>query len=134
MKRKNKAHAAHNSAYNNIVNINSHKSQRKQVVPKNLNQKFYLQKLDSKDKHIVFAIGPAGTGKSYCAAAIAADALEAGRVERVILTRPAVEAGEQLGFLPGDVNEKFAVYIEAFRDTLNERLGSGAVDYYLRHG
>ena len=60
--------------------------------------------------------------------------MEAGRVERVILTRPAVEAGEQLGFLPGDVNEKFAVYIEAFRDTLNERLGSGAVDYYLRHG
>ena len=67
MKRKNKAHAAHNSAYNNIVNINSHKSQRKQVVPKNLNQKFYLQKLDSKDKHIVFAIGPAGTGKTMIA-------------------------------------------------------------------
>ena len=95
-------------------------------------QKNYINAI--KNNCLTFGIGPAGTGKSYCAAAIAADALEAGRVERVILTRPAVEAGEQLGFLPGDVNEKFAVYIEAFRDTLNERLGSGAVDYYLRHG
>ena len=99
---------------------------------KTSSQKNYINAI--KNNCLTFGIGPAGTGKSYCAAAIAADALEAGRVERVILTRPAVEAGEQLGFLPGDVNEKFAVYIEAFRDTLNERLGSGAVDYYLRHG
>jgi len=87
-----------------------------------------------KSNCLTFGIGPAGTGKSYCAAAIAADALQSGRIERIILTRPAVEAGENLGFLPGDVDEKFAVYIEAFRDCLNERLGSGAVDYFLRHG
>jgi len=60
--------------------------------------------------------------------------LESGRIERIILTRPAVEAGETLGFLPGDVNEKFGVYIDAFRDILNERLGGGTVDYCLRHG
>lgn len=83
---------------------------------------------------LTFGIGPAGTGKSYCAAALAAEALESGQIERIILTRPAVEAGEQLGFLPGAVDEKFAVYIEAFRDILNERLGPGTVDYCIRHG
>ncbi|HNI37371.1 MAG TPA: PhoH family protein, partial [Pseudomonadales bacterium] len=82
---------------------------------------------------LTFGIGPAGTGKSYCAASLAAEALESGQIERIILTRPAVEAGEQLGFLPGAVDEKFAVYIEAFRDILNERLGAGTVDYCIRH-
>lgn len=83
---------------------------------------------------LTFGIGPAGTGKSYCAGALAAEALESGRIERIILTRPAVEAGEQLGFLPGEVEDKYAVYIDAFRDILNERLGRGVVDYCLRHG
>ena len=81
-----------------------------------------------------FCIGPAGTGKSYCAAAAAADELQAGHIEHIILTRPAVEAGENLGFLPGDINDKFAVYIDAFREILNKRLGNGAVDYFLKHG
>jgi len=83
---------------------------------------------------LTFGIGPAGTGKSYCAGALAAEALESGRIERIILTRPAVEAGENLGFLPGEVEDKYAVYIDAFRDILNERLGPGVVDYCLRHG
>lgn len=83
---------------------------------------------------LTFGVGPAGTGKSYCAGALAAAALESGRIERIILTRPAVEAGEQLGFLPGALEEKFSVYIDAFRDILNERLGAGTVNYNLRHG
>jgi phosphate starvation-inducible protein PhoH and related proteins len=83
---------------------------------------------------LTFGIGPAGTGKSYCAGALAAQALEAGEIDRVILTRPAVEAGEQLGFLPGDLDEKFSPYIDAFRDILNARLGAGTVEYCLRHG
>lgn len=87
-----------------------------------------------KAHNLTFGIGPAGTGKSYCAGALAAEALESGRIERIILTRPAVEAGEQLGFLPGALDEKFSVYIDAFRDILNERLGAGTVDYCLRHG
>lgn len=87
-----------------------------------------------KTNMLTFGIGPAGTGKSYCAAALAAEALEAGTIERIILTRPAVEAGESLGFLPGDLDEKFSVYIDAFRDILNERLGAGTVEYCLRHG
>jgi phosphate starvation-inducible PhoH-like protein len=87
-----------------------------------------------KNNCLTFGIGPAGTGKSYCAGALAAEALESGRIERIILTRPAVEAGEQLGFLPGELEDKYAVYIDAFRDILNERLGRGVVDYCLRHG
>ncbi|MBX3707200.1 MAG: PhoH family protein [Pseudomonadales bacterium] len=83
---------------------------------------------------LTFGIGPAGTGKSYCAGALAAQALESGQIDRIILTRPAVEAGEQLGFLPGDLNEKFSPYIDAFRDILNARLGAGTVEYCLRHG
>jgi phosphate starvation-inducible PhoH-like protein len=83
---------------------------------------------------LTFGIGPAGTGKSYCAGALAAQALEEGQIDRIILTRPAVEAGEQLGFLPGDLQEKFSPYIDAFRDILNARLGAGTVDYCLRHG
>lgn len=95
-------------------------------------QKKYISAI--KNNCLTFGIGPAGTGKSYCAAALAAEALEYGRIERIILTRPAVEAGEKLGFLPGAVDDKFAVYIDIFRDILNERLGSGVVDYHLRHG
>ena len=95
-------------------------------------QKKYINAINN--NCLTFGIGPAGTGKSYCAAALAAQALESGVIERIILTRPAVEAGEQLGFLPGAVDDKFAVYIDAFRDILNERLGAGAVEYGLRHG
>ena len=102
------------------------------LEPQNPAQKHYINAI--KSNCLTFGLGPAGTGKSYCAGALAASALESGHVERVILTRPAVEAGEQLGFLPGDVNDKFAVYIDAFRDILNERLGAGTVDYCLRHG
>ena len=95
-------------------------------------QQLYINAI--KNHCLTFGIGPAGTGKSYCAGALAAEALESGRIERIILTRPAVEAGEQLGFLPGEVEEKYAVNIDAFRDILNERLGRGVVDYCLRHG
>jgi phosphate starvation-inducible PhoH-like protein len=95
-------------------------------------QQQYINAINS--HKLTFGIGPAGTGKSYCAGALAAEALESGRIERIILTRPAVESGENLGFLPGDLDQKFSVYIDAFRDILNERLGAGTVDYCLRHG
>lgn len=83
---------------------------------------------------LTFGIGPAGTGKSYCAGALAAEELEARRIERIIISRPAVEAGESMGFLPGDLHEKFDPYFDAFRDCLNERLGRGAVDCGLKNG
>ncbi len=102
------------------------------LVAKTPAQRRYISAI--KNNCLTFGIGPAGTGKSYCAASLAAEALEDGRIERIILTRPAVEAGERLGFLPGALEDKFAVYMDVFRDILNERLGAGAVDYNLRHG
>jgi len=72
---------------------------------------------------VVLALGPAGTGKTYLAIAKAVEALEAGKVSRIVLSRPAVEAGESLGFLPGDLNEKLAPYLRPLYDALTERLG-----------
>lgn len=125
----------------NIVDLKAHSqldtaylAQQKQLPlsPRNEAQRKYIQAI--KTNNLTFGIGPAGTGKSYCAGMLAAELLEAGKVEQIIITRPAVEAGEQLGFLPGDLNDKFSVYIDVFRDILNERLGKGVVDYCLRHG
>jgi phosphate starvation-inducible PhoH-like protein len=78
--------------------------QRKSVVPKSLNQKDYMEAI--KDYDLVFGIGPAGTGKTYLAMALALSSLQSKQVNRIILTRPAVEAGEKLGFLPGDMFQK----------------------------
>ncbi|MBE8717125.1 PhoH family protein [Cellvibrio polysaccharolyticus] len=126
----------------NIVEINSRSQQIETAYSpprspqplraKNQAQQDYINAI--RHHALTFGIGPAGTGKSYCAGALAAEALESGRIERIILTRPAVETGENLGFLPGDLDQKFSVYIDAFRDILNERLGAGTVDYCLRHG
>jgi phosphate starvation-inducible PhoH-like protein len=102
------------------------------LAAKNQSQQQYINAINNNT--LTFGTGPAGTGKSYCAGAIAAEALESGKIERIIITRPAVEAGEELGFLPGDIDDKFSVYIDAFRDILNERLGAGTVEYCLRHG
>lgn len=126
----------------NIVELKSHSQKietayspprsAKPLSAKNKSQQEYINAINT--HALTFGTGPAGTGKSYCAGALAAEALESGRIERIILTRPAVESGENLGFLPGDLDEKFSVYIDAFRDILNERLGAGTVDYCLRHG
>lgn len=91
------------------------------IVPKTINQKRYLQAIRAHD--IVFGIGPAGTGKTYLAVAAALQALLAGTVERVILTRPAVEAGEALGFLPGDLNEKVRPYLQPLFDAIIDMMG-----------
>lgn len=84
------------------------------LEPRTNAQKHYICAI--KNHCLTFGIGPAGTGKSYCATALAADALANGHVGRIILTRPAVEVGERLGHLPGDLNEKFSVYIDLIRD------------------
>ena len=109
----------------------SHRPPVKPLQPRNPSQKRFITAI--RNHCVTFGTGPAGTGKSYCAVSLAAEYLEAGMIERIILTRPAVEAGEQLGYLPGEVDDKFGVYIDAFRDILNERLGRGAVDYCVRH-
>ena len=104
----------------------------KTVRPMSEGQKAMMTAIDA--HNLVLALGPAGTGKTYLAIAKSVEAHESGKVGRIVLSRPAVEAGEQLGFLPGDLDEKFSPYIDAFRDILNARLGAGTVDYCLRHG
>jgi phosphate starvation-inducible PhoH-like protein len=84
-------------------------------------QQQLMDAIDSRS--VVLALGPAGTGKTYLAIAKAVEALEAGKVGRILLSRPAVEAGESLGFLPGDLNEKLAPYLRPLTDALTERLG-----------
>lgn len=97
------------------------KLKRQSVVPKTLNQKRYLESID---RHpITFGIGPAGTGKTYLAMAMALKELLEGRVERIILTRPAVEAGEALGFLPGELQEKILPYLTPLYDAMNDMIG-----------
>jgi phosphate starvation-inducible PhoH-like protein len=89
-------------------------------VPKTLGQKLYLQSMLAHP--VVFGIGPAGTGKTYLAMAAAVNALLQNQVERIILTRPAVEAGEALGFLPGDLREKILPYLRPLYDALHDML------------
>jgi phosphate starvation-inducible PhoH-like protein len=86
-----------------------------------------------KASRVTFGIGPAGTGKTWFAAALAAEALLAGEIERIIITRPAVEAAdERLGFLPGEMDEKVEPYFRPVRDALEERLGSGQLEYMIK--
>ena len=93
---------------------------RKTIVPKTLGQKLYLQSMLSHP--VVIGIGPAGTGKTYLAMAAAVSALLRSQVERIVLTRPAVEAGEALGFLPGDLREKILPYLRPLYDALHDML------------
>ena len=97
------------------------KLKRQSVIPKTLNQKRYVQAIE---RHpVTFGIGPAGTGKTYLAMALALRELQDGKVERIILTRPAVEAGEALGFLPGELQEKILPYLTPLYDAMNEMVG-----------
>jgi len=86
------------------------------------------------ERSVVVALGPAGTGKTYLAIAKAVEALEQNRISRIVLTRPAVEAGESLGFLPGDLQEKLAPYLRPLYDALTERLGSKRLKSALADG
>ena len=93
------------------------------------------QLMDAIDaQSVVVALGPAGTGKTYLAIAKAVEAWEAGKVQRIVLSRPAVEAGESLGFLPGDLNEKLAPYLRPLYDALTERMGTKRLKALLADG
>jgi phosphate starvation-inducible PhoH-like protein len=107
-------------------------SGKRQVVPKSVTQKKYLDAIEQHD--IVFGIGPAGTGKTYLAMAQAVSFLLAKRVNRIILARPAVEAGEKLGFLPGDLQEKVNPYLRPLYDALYDMLDTERVARYLERG
>ncbi|HET6569943.1 MAG TPA: PhoH family protein [Solirubrobacterales bacterium] len=102
------------------------------VAPKTLNQKRYVDSM--RDHTITFGIGPAGTGKTFLAVAMAAHALAERQVQRIILTRPAVEAGERLGFLPGDIQAKVDPYLRPLFDALYDMLDPDRVNGYFERG
>jgi len=107
-------------------------SGRRQVTPKSVNQRRYVDAIDRYD--IVFGIGPAGTGKTYLAMAQAVSFLVAKKVSRIILARPAVEAGERLGFLPGDLQEKVNPYLRPLYDALYDMIDVERVARLLERG
>jgi phosphate starvation-inducible PhoH-like protein len=105
---------------------------KKSVVPKSANQKRYIEALETYD--MVFAIGPGGTGKTYLAVALAVSALLSKQVNRIILARPAVEAGERLGFLPGTLQEKVDPYMRPLYDALHDLLEADKLESFLEKG
>ncbi|MHB1432974.1 MAG: PhoH family protein [Streptosporangiaceae bacterium] len=115
-----------------VLTLDILSSRGRTIRPKTLNQKRYV---DAIDKHtIVFAIGPAGTGKTYLAMAKAVKALQAKEVNRIILTRPAVEAGERLGFLPGTLYEKIDPYLRPLYDALHDMVDPDSIPRLLSAG
>jgi phosphate starvation-inducible PhoH-like protein len=107
-------------------------TRKRQIVPRTPNQANYIRALKSTE--LVVALGPAGTGKSYLAVAMAVTMLQSGQVERIILSRPAVEAGERLGFLPGDIKEKVDPYLRPLYDALYDLLPGDQVTKRLETG
>jgi len=104
----------------------------RKVRPQSDNQRTLMRAIDT--HNLCVALGPAGTGKTYLAVTAAVEALEAGNADRIVLSRPAVEAGESLGFLPGDMHEKLAPYLRPLYDALNDRIGGKRVRQYLADG
>jgi phosphate starvation-inducible PhoH-like protein len=115
-----------------VLTLNILSNRGRTIRPKTLNQKRYV---DAIDKHtVVFGIGPAGTGKTYLAMAKAVQALQAKQVTRIILTRPAVEAGERLGYLPGTLSEKIDPYLRPLYDALHDMLDPETIPKLLTAG
>lgn len=116
------------------IQIDSRRDQKyvKTVRPRSEGQEYLMKAI--KDFSLTIAIGPAGTGKTYLAISSAVEALEAGKIERIILSRPAMEAGESLGYLPGDMHEKMAPYLRPLYDALGDRMGGKRVRQYIADG
>lgn len=117
------------------INENSRLSssaKSKAIGPRTQGQRYYVDTIRKYD--ITFAIGPAGTGKTYLAMAMAVDALKSGHVRRIILTRPAIEAGESLGYLPGDMLQKISPYLRPLYDALYDMMEAERIEKYLEMG
>ena len=113
---------------NNLI----HAASGKQIGPKTTGQREYVEAIKQHD--IVFGIGPAGTGKTYLAMTCAVEALKKQEVRRIILTRPAIEAGESLGFLPGDMQEKILPYLRPLYDALYDMMEAERIEKYIETG
>ena len=114
--------------------INGRRDQKyvKNIKPRSKGQEELMTAI--RERSLTMAIGPAGTGKTYLAISLAVEALEAGRIERIVLSRPAMEAGESLGYLPGDMQEKMAPYLRPLYDSLGDRMGGKKVRQYIEDG
>ena len=121
----------------NVINIDrrlNEKRRRVQIYPKNLSQETYLLKLNDSQKKILFAIGPAGTGKTMLAVQWAVDQLKFGAAEKIIITRPAVSVDEEHGFLPGDLNEKMAPWTKPIFDVFAENFNAKEIAHMIEEG
>ena len=107
------------------------KTKKKNIYPRSSNQMKFVNLI--KEKDLVFGVGPAGTGKTYLAVACAVEALLKKEISKIILSRPAVEAGERLGFLPGDLKEKIDPYLRPLYDALNDLIPSKTLERYLEN-
>lgn len=114
------------------IDRNRDQSYVKNVKPRTEGQKQLMEAI--REKALTLAIGPAGTGKTYLAISAAVEALENGRIDRIILSRPAMEAGESIGFLPGDMHEKMAPYLRPLYDALGDRMGGKRVRQCMDDG
>jgi phosphate starvation-inducible PhoH-like protein len=122
----------HGSAADMFDDLGRDRSYVRKIRPQSDNQR---RLMDAIDRHsLVVALGPAGTGKTYLAIAKAVEALEDGKIERIMLSRPAVEAGESLGYLPGDLEEKLAPYLRPLYDALSDRVGRKRLKSLLSDG
>ena len=115
-----------------VLTANILSNRGRTIRPKTLNQKRYVDAID--ENTIVFGIGPAGTGKTYLAVAKAVQALQAKRINRIVLTRPAVEAGERLGFLPGTLSEKIDPYLRPLYDALHDMIDPDSIPRLITSG
>ena len=122
----------HNLVFDHTPANDRDQSYIRKIRPRSDNQRLLMEAIESKP--LTIAVGPAGTGKPYLAIAAAVEALEAGAVSRIVLSRPAVEAGETLGFLPGDMREKLDPYLRPLWDALNDRLGAKRLRQNLDDG
>lgn len=122
----------HQSAQNALQAPQKEKIDRAPIRALNERQKLYIEAI--KNFMVTLSTGCAGTGKTWVCTALAAEMLDRGEIDKIVITRPAVEAGENLGFLPGELEEKFDPYLQPFRDVLNKRLGKSYVDYLIKSG
>lgn len=121
----------------NVINIDhrlNEKRKRVQIYPKNLSQETYLLKLNDPKKMIIFAIGPAGTGKTMLGVQWAIDQLKYGSADKIIITRPAVSVDEQHGFLPGDLNQKMEPWTKPIFDVFAENFNAREIENFVKEG
>ena len=124
------------NSYNNVVNVNftTQKQQQVKILPRNRNQEQYVLQLLDETKDIVFGIGPAGTGKTLLAVQVAVKLFKEGQIDKIIVTRPAVSVDEDLGFLPGTLEQKMAPWTRPIFDVLREYFNAREIEGMIEEG